>query len=166
MLSTTQSAPTAEVPSKRREAVDSKVSCPPLYILRQSIPYFTCMIVISSCHMSTPRVFKLCAPQAQLMVAKNARCIWQAGDDLVPQVSEQKERPSSSGNREEISVNLGVTLAKNSVAARYDPMMRWKAETPNEEPWSSLGQFQGIRQSSWLGRPVFPMSVESGKMSL
>lgn len=82
------------------------------------------------------------------MVTKNARYLWQAGDDLVPQVSEQKEGPSSSGNREEISVNLGVTLAKNSVAARYDPMMRWKAETPNEEPWSSLGQFQGIRQSS------------------
>lgn len=77
------------------------------------------------------------------MVAKKARYIWQAGDDLVPQVSEQKERPSFSGNREEISANLGVTVAKNSVAASYDPMMRWKAETPNEEPWSSLGQFSG-----------------------
>lgn len=38
MSSTIQSAPTAEVPSKRREAVDSKVSCPLLYILCQSIP--------------------------------------------------------------------------------------------------------------------------------
>lgn len=75
------------------------------------------------------------------MVAKNARYIWQAGDDLVPQVSEQKERPSFSGNRQQISANLGVTLAKNSVTARYDPMMRWKAETPNEEPWRPLGQF-------------------------
>lgn len=142
MSSTIQSAPIAGVPSKRREVVDSKVSCPPLYILRQSIPYFT-YIMISSNHISIPRVFKLCDPQAQLMVAKNAQYIWQAGDDLVPQVSEQKERPSSSGNREEISANLGVILAKNSVAARYDPMMRWKAETPNEEPWSFFGQFPG-----------------------
>lgn len=75
------------------------------------------------------------------MVAKNVRYIWQAGDDLVPKNSDQKEQLSSSGNREEISANLGVTLAKNSVAARYDPMMRWKAETPNEEPWNCLGRF-------------------------
>lgn len=143
MSSTIQSAPTVEVPSKRREAVDSKVSCPPLYILPQSIPYFTCRVVISFCHTSIPRSFKLWAPQAKLMVAKNAQYIWQAGDDLVPQVSEQTERPSFSGNRQQISANLGVTLAKGSVAARYDPMMRWKAETPNEEPWSSLGQFLG-----------------------
>lgn len=74
---------------------------------------------------------------------------WQAGDDLIPQVSEQKERPSSSSNREEISPNLGVTLAKHSATARYDPMMRWKAETPNEELWSSRvlsANFQGFRE--------------------
>lgn len=75
------------------------------------------------------------------MVAKNVRYIWQAGDDLVPKNNDRKEQLSSSGNREGISANLGVPLAKNSVAARYDPMMRWKAETPNEEPWNCLGRF-------------------------
>ena len=67
--------------------------------------------------------------------------IWQAIDDPVLQYSNQEGRPSSSGNQEETSTNLSVASAKDSVAARYDPMMRWKAETPDEEPWSAVGQF-------------------------
>lgn len=70
-----------------------------------------------------------------MIVAKNVHM--QARDHPVLQKSEQ----SSSGNQEEISTNFIVALAKNPVTARYDPMIRWEAETTEEEPWNALRQF-------------------------
>lgn len=87
-----------------------------------------------------------------MVVAKNLHM--QARDHPVLQNSEQ----SSSGNQE-ISTNFSVALAKNSVTARYDPMIRWKTETPEEEPWSALGQFPENQAS--LMTCVSPVSIGS-----
>ena len=78
-----------------------------------------------------------------MIVAKNVHM--QAQDHPALQNSEQ----SSSGNREGISTNFSDALAKNSVMARYDPMIRWEAQTPEDEPWTALRQFPKNQASSY-----------------